>query len=186
MDLGTTGDLEKSRRVPVVEEFPKMVIRQRLTALIGFGLIGCLLLGGACDIINPELAHEMGGNPIPGSTRVNGFVLIVLHNLTPGGVSMSYEFDLKVPGQDDLLADGGNMGIGIPGYFAMSVPCGVKEIRLMGLSVSPLPDPDDPESGALDLPTTNFTSPLLECGSVIFVTVSGLPPNAIVDVQLLK
>ena len=172
-----------------------MLKRQRLTALIGIGLIGCALLGNACDVINPEFANQMGGNPIPGSTTINGFVLIVLHNLTPGGVSMDYEFDLKVPGRADVLADGGNMSIGITGFFAMSVPCGVTEIRLTGLRATglgiPDPDPDGEEGGetdpgALELPITQFSTPLLECGSVIFVTVSGAPPNVIVDVQLLN
>ena len=193
MTIGTTGDLEMCRRAPVVEEFPKMLTRQRLTALVGLGLIGCILLGSACDVVNPEFAYQMGGNPIPGSTNVNGFVLLVLSNLTDGEVSVTYEFDLKRLGTADLITDANTMWLRIPGFFAQSLPCGVTEVRIQSANAGTvvIPDPDLPDDqqdvgGGLDLPTTRFTAPVLQCGSVIVVTISGAGANVSADVQILN
>ena len=169
-----------------------MLTRQRLTALLGLGLIGCILLGSACDVVNPEFAHQMGGNPIPGSTNINGFVLIVLNNLTPGPVSLTHEYDLKQVGTADLVTSGSTMSLGITGFFATSLPCGVTEVRLLNVSAGTtlLPDPDNPDdqddAGGLTIPTTRFTAPVLQCGSVIVVTVIGSGANVVVDVQLLN
>jgi len=196
MTIGTTGDLEMCRRAPVVEEFPKMLTRQRLTVLLGLGLIGCILLGNACDVVNPEFAYQMGGNPIPGSTNVNGYVLVVLNNLTPHDAMLTYEADIKRVGQADLVSDSGTLFKGPGEYLAISLSCGTQEIRLVSLDlgidldIEALDETQDGEAAPttfpIDLPTTVVTSPVLRCGSVVIVTVVGTGADAVADVQVLN
>jgi hypothetical protein len=176
-----------------VEEFPEMLKRQKLTALVGFGLIGCVLLGGACDVWNPEFVLQNGGNPIPGSTNINGYVLLVLNNLTDGPASLTYEVDTKIVGQAELSTKSGTMNRGGTGFFAMSFQCGVQEIRLISLiagSSTVTPDPDNPddeeETPGVDLPTTVVRTPVLQCGTVVVVTVVGTGANMTADVQVLN
>lgn len=174
-----------------------MLTRKRLTALIGLGLIGCIILGSACDVLNPEFVGQMGGNPIPGSTNVRGYVLVVLNNLTTEEVSLTWEADVKRVGQAELALESMTMMMPFAGYYAVSLPCGVTEIRLvslMGGTGLTIPDPDNPDDsdqatdsdGTIDLPTTVFTSPVLQCGSVVVVTVVGTGVSATADVQILN
>jgi hypothetical protein len=167
-----------------------MATRKRLSALFAAGLIVSLLLGSGCGILNPEFVNQQGGNPIPGSTNISGYVLIVLNNLTAGAASLTYEFDLRKPGTSTLITDGSTMTNGIPGFFAMSIPCGVTEVRLVSARAFGggfVPDPDAEDDPTLvELPTTMFKTPVLQCGSVIFVTITGSAGSAVADVQIIN
>jgi hypothetical protein len=152
-----------------------MNLRNRFASL---ALIASSLVLTSCgDVLNPEFAGQIGLDPVPAASRQTGYVILMLNNVTNAATTLTWSADVKIAGSDTPRLEGGTMFIGLRGPFAQSLPCGITQLRLESLTAGPVD---------LALPTTLFSPPALQCGSVVAVTVSGVAPNFQVNVQLVN
>lgn len=175
-----------------LEEYSEMVRHTRRAPRTATALaaVTLLLSGGCSAILNPELAGMIGGadSAVASSTNIDGYILVVLNNLTGAPISASYELDIDQPGPGEPEVDNANQTTSI-GVFAMSHHCNVTEIRFLSITAAVAVDTTDGgdiEDIELDVPTTVFSAPALQCGSVIMITVAGFGAEVFVDMQLIN
>lgn len=165
---------------------------QRIALGVGLVAVVWFVISG-CDILAPSFVDQLTGNAVPAGTEVSGSVLVVLNNLTPTGAILSYTYDLDVAGSSAVTTHTLTQTTSAGNYFVMSLPCPLARLAFTSLSLAggsgtapPVPTTQQTGSTGPTLPTADYLPPALECGSVFFVNVFGVPPNARVDVNLYK
>ncbi len=151
-------------------------------AILAAGLAAMTGMTGCGGFLNPALLGGTGGNPVASASDLNGFVIVTLANLTTGAVSLDFTADIRPPGADEARPETSNQSIGIPGYFAMTLPCGVEQIRLETLTAF-----IDGEEIDVPLPTTLLPAGSVPCGSIVLVSVQLTQAGGITaDVQVIR
>lgn len=138
-------------------------------------LAGCLALlivaGTSCDVLNPALVGDLGGNPVNAGPQPGGSILVVLSNQRSTIITLNFDYEVVRSGGGVYTSES---FINAPaGNWPTALDCDTTTINITGIEGEAAVDTQTGE--ALELVRT-FERPDLQCGSVVFVTVPAIGP----------
>ncbi len=139
------------------------------------GLLACVLGFGGCDAINPRLIGTLGGNTTETLQDAEGYIGIVLMNTTSVIAQVTMAVYKQNGSYHPLYAtmmpyESKSKDDHIMGVFE----CDVESIRLTSLTYAS----DAGEAVEIQFNYGSFVyGESLYCGDVVYITVTGTPPN---------
>ncbi len=145
------------------------MITQRLRLAVCTGVAALLLVAAtSCDVLNPGLVNDLGGDASASGPQPTGSILVVFSNQRGIPLSLSYTTIATRAGASYTKVHTTNTDGGV---WAMSHDCDTNSVAITGIA-SNGGSTTQPSDGSSDLELAiTFEKPRLTCGSVIFVSV---------------
>lgn len=146
-----------------------MIIRTLRFALWAGGITLLLVAGISCDVLNPALVGDLGGNTTTTGPQPNGSVVVAFRNQRGIPLTLNYTFETTRAGAVTTTTQNFNNSGASMSLWAISHDCNTTKISITGISAG---SSTDGGTGTADLPLAiTFEKPNLTCGSVVFVNV---------------